>query len=322
MAGFTNHAYRQLLREIGGPGLLTTEMVSARAFVEKDSRREAPPERLWGVRKETGPLAVQIWDNVPETLMEMGHRLVTEYKVDVIDLNFGCPARVIREKSQSGASLLAYPDRMERLIAQVVSVCTPVPVTAKIRLGLTRESINAGEVASAVESAGACALTVHGRTADQMYCGKADWDAIGKIREALRRIPLIGNGDLTTAREAARALQDFPVDGIMIGRGGVNRPWIFREIQALLRHEPPAPPSLEEQRDRLLRYHQLLTEQFGWENAVSKVRRFACAYVHGKPGARKFRGAVCRAVSEQEFRELVDSFYRHVARQSHLEGNS
>jgi tRNA-dihydrouridine synthase B len=174
-------------------------------------------------------------------------------------------------------------------------------------------------VASAVENAGARALTVHGRTAEQMYRGTADWEAIGKIRDQLQHIPLIGNGDLTTARQAIDTLGHYPVDGIMIGRGGMNRPSIFREIASFLHGEvPPREPSLEEQRHWLLRYHQLMKEQFGPENAVRRSRRFACAYVHGKPGARKFRRTICRIKTEGELRELIDRFFRALPSSSSL----
>jgi len=203
MAGFTNFAFRQVVREYGGAGLQATEMVNARGFVWLDEHDCEHPDRLWGVRDEPRPLAVQIWDNDPETMAKVGRRLVEEYQVSVVDINFGCPVKQVTEKAHSGSYLLRYPDRMHAIISRLVEVCAPTPVTAKIRLGCTRDTMNAIEVARTVERAGAAALTVHGRVAADFFKGSADWDRIAEIKQHLHRIPLIGNGDLETARSTA-----------------------------------------------------------------------------------------------------------------------
>jgi len=171
MAGFTNYAFRQMIRRFGGVGLPATEMVSARGFVHIDLRTGELPDRLWGVKDEPRPLAVQIWDNHPETLAAVGRRLVEELQVSVIDINFGCPVRDVSQKAESGSYLLRYPDRVGRIVERVAAACAPTPVTAKIRLGCTRDSINAIDVAQAVEAAGGAAVTVHGRTAADLYRG-------------------------------------------------------------------------------------------------------------------------------------------------------
>ena len=146
MAGFTNYAYREMIRRLGGVGLPATEMFSARGFLGVDARGGEPIERLWGVLDEPRPLAVQIWDNHPDTLSAVGSRLAHEYRVSVVDINFGCPVRDVSEKAQSGSYLLRYPDRIGRIVASVAMACAPVPVTAKIRLGATRDTINAIDV--------------------------------------------------------------------------------------------------------------------------------------------------------------------------------
>ncbi len=308
MAGYTNYAYRELLRRLGGVGLIATEMVSARAFVYMGARGLGEPERLWGVQDEPRPLAVQIWDNCPETLEELAGKLARDFKASVVDLNFGCPAPAIAKRSASGSYLLRDPEKVGKLVGRVVKACYPTPTTAKIRLGLTADAINARDVAQAVEGAGGAALTVHGRTARQMYAGDADWDEIAKVKTTLRSIPLIGNGDIKTAEQAVERLERYPVDGIMIGRAGLDRPWLFREIERLLHGETPEPePTLLEQRELLLDHFQLVLKRFGSELGVTLMRRFAVCYSKGRPGGRNFRNKISRVSSEQEFLNVVSS---------------
>ena len=243
MAGYTNYAYRELLRLFGGVDLIFTEMVSARSFAELEIRGLEPPSRLWGIREEPRPLAVQIWDNDPDTLASFAHKLAFDFNVSNIDLNFGCPAKQIAGKSASGAFLLQFPERIGDIVRKVVDAAkapngTALPVTAKIRLGRTRDTINAIDVAQAVESAGAAGITIHGRTAADMYRGNANWEEIAKVKSKLRSVPLIGNGDIRTVEEALFCIHHYPVDGVMIGRGSIAKPWLFRKIARALRGEP------------------------------------------------------------------------------------
>src|SRR5690606_17150476 len=192
-----------------GAGLLATEMVNARGFIWMDREQAEHPDRLWGVADEPRPLAVQIWDNDPETLATVGARLAHEYKVSVVDINFGCPVRKVTHGAHSGSYLLRYPERMGSIIERVVQACAPTPVTAKIRLGCTRDQMNAGDVAQVVEGAGAAALTVHGRTAADMFSGQADWERISALKPLLKRIPLIGNGDLDSPQKVVDAFRNY-----------------------------------------------------------------------------------------------------------------
>ena len=221
MAGFTNYAFRQIVREFGGAGLLATEMVCAKGFVWLEEHEAEHPDRLWGVVDEPRPLAVQMWDNDPATLAKVGERLANEYKVSVVDINFGCPVRDVAQKAHSGSYLLKEPERMGAIIERVVAACAPTPVTAKIRLGCTRDQINAIDIAQVVEGAGAAALTVHGRTAADMFRGSADWDRIASIKPYLKRIPLIGNGDLDSPRKVVDAFRRYDIDGVMIARASL-----------------------------------------------------------------------------------------------------
>jgi tRNA-dihydrouridine synthase B len=310
MAGYTNFAYRQMAREFGGAGLQATEMVHARGFLEIDLRRGTFPERLWGVREEPRPLAVQIWDNDPEALAAVGARLAHEFHVSVVDINFGCPVKKVTEGAKSGSYLLRWPDRVGTIVRRVVEACHPVPVTAKMRLGCTRDSINAIEVAQAVEAAGAAALTVHGRTAQDYFSGQADWQRISDIKPHLKRIPLIGNGDLDTPQKVVDVFARWNIDGVMIARAALSKPWLFRQAQAALRGEPiPPDPTLDEERELLLHHYDLVRGRFGDHDGTILMRKFACCYAQGRHGARAFRTNVVHTTTPGEFIEVVERFF-------------
>jgi tRNA-dihydrouridine synthase B len=317
MAGFTNYAYRQVVREFGGVGLQATEMICARGFLWMEKEEDAHPDRLWGVVDEPRPLAVQIWDNDPETLAAVGAKLAHELKVSVVDINFGCPVKQVTQKAHSGSYLLRCPATVGRLVERVVKACEPTPVTAKIRLGCTRSTINAIEVARTVESAGAAAITVHGRTAQDFFTGSADWERISEIKDHLHHMPLIGNGDLTSAEAVVEAFRRYNVDGVMIARAALGKPWLFRQAAvALLGGPVPADPTLEEERELLLHHYRLVCQRFGNDRGTLLMRKFACCYAQGRPGAREFRGSVARVTTPAEFYDAVDRhFPRHAARE-------
>lgn len=310
MAGFTNYPFRQIVREFGGAGLQATEMVSAKGFLALEDRDLDLPDRLWGVKEEARPLAVQIWDNDPATLAAVGARLAHEFRVSVVDINFGCPVKQVTQHAHSGSYLLRFPDRVGRIVERVAAACAPTPVTAKIRLGCTRDTINAIEIAQVVESAGAAALTVHGRTAQDFFKGSADWERISEIRPWLKRIPLIGNGDLDSPAKVVTAFARYDVDGVMIARAALAKPWLFQQAAAALRGEEPRPdPTLDEERALLLRHYQLVVDRFGQGKGSILMRKFACCYAQGRPGAREFRTRVSHIESSVEFREVVERYF-------------
>ena len=310
MAGYTNYAHREMLRMLGGVDLIATEMVSARSFVELDSRGLDHPSRLWGVRNEPRPICVQIWDNDPDSLAEFARKLARDFKITVIDLNFGCPAKQIAGRSASGSYLLGFPDRIGDIVRKTVQAAGPVPVTAKIRLGRTRDAVNAIDVAQAVEDAGAAGLTVHGRTAADMYSGRADWEEIARIKPHLRNIPLIGNGDIRTVDDAVFRLKNYPIDGIMIGRGGIDRPWLFRQIKQALNGEAVDPePAPKEILGLILRHYELMKRQFDEKITMILLRKTVCHYTRCRPGARKFRNEICTVKDEAAFFRLLNDFF-------------
>ena len=314
MAGYTNYAFRQIVREFGGSGLQATEMVNARGFVWLDEHDCEHPDRLWGVKDEARPLAVQIWDNDPDTMAKVGRRLAGEYGVSVVDINFGCPVKQVTEKAHSGSYLLRDPERMYAIISRLVEACYPTPVTAKIRLGCTRKTMNHIEVAKTVERAGASALTVHGRTAEDFFSGSADWTKIAEIKEHLSRMPLIGNGDLQTPEQVAFAFRNYNVDGVMIARAALGRPWLFSQSAAALAGLPiPPDPSLEEQKSCMLRHYDLVVERFGESKGTLLMRKFACCYAQSKHGARHFRTHVAHVETPAQFYEVVKKYFpKHI----------
>jgi tRNA-dihydrouridine synthase B len=324
MAGYTNYAFRQIVREFGGSGLQATEMVNARGFVWLDEHDCEHPDRLWGVKDEARPLAVQIWDNDPDTMAKVGRRLAGEYGVSVVDINFGCPVKQVTEKAHSGSYLLRDPERMYAIISRLVEACYPTPVTAKIRLGCTRKTMNHIEVAKTVERAGASALTVHGRTAEDFFSGSADWTKIAEIKEHLTRMPLIGNGDLQTPEQVAFAFRNYNVDGVMIARAALGRPWLFSQSAAALAGLPiPPDPSLEEQKSCMLRHYDLVVERFGESKGTLLMRKFACCYAQSKHGARHFRTHVAHVETPQQFYEVVEKYFpKHIDPSGASETNS
>jgi tRNA-dihydrouridine synthase B len=318
MAGYTNYAYRQVVREFGGAGLLATEMIAARSALWLESHRGENPDRLWGVRDEPRPLAVQMWDNDPENLAQVGGRLARDFRVSVVDLNFGCPVRQVTEKAHSGSWLLRDPDRVGTIVRRVVEACAGVPVTAKIRLGCSDSCRTGIEVAQRIEEAGASCLTVHGRVAAQFFTGQADWEAIAAVKRSVSRMPVVGNGDIDSAETAVRRLRESGCDGVMIAREALSKPWIFAQAAALLRGaEPPRDPTLDEQRELVLHHYDLVCRRFGVERGTLLMRKFACSYAQGLPGARDFRGKVSRVVTRDEFLDVMrTTFPRQAALQA------
>ncbi len=310
MAGFTNYAFRQIVREFGGAGLQATEMVHAKGFLWLEEVEHELPDRLWGVKDEPRPLAVQIWDNDPATLAAVGAKLAHEFRVSVVDINFGCPVKDVVEKAHSGSYLLRYPDRMQAIIERVVAACAPVPVTAKIRLGCSRKRDQCHRSGSSGRS-GRC------RGADRAWTnGPGLLQRIGGLgpdrrnQAVLAKIPLIGNGDLSSPAAVIDALRRYPVDGVMIARAALNKPWLFRQVRAALRGEPiPPDPTPAEERALLLHHYRLVCERFGESKGTILMRKYACCYAQGRPGAREFRTQVSRVSSPDDFRAIVERHF-------------
>lgn len=307
---YTNHFFRLLLRHFGGVGLTCTELVHARGLVEMYERHNQWPEQLWGVREEPRPVAVQLWDNDPQWLGRAVSLVVAELSPSAIDLNFGCPSYRVSQQSAGGAALLREPERIGVLVEAAVAAAGGTPVTVKTRLGWDPSHPLAERVAEIVEEAGAAGIAIHGRFASQRMGGRADWEAISRVKNHLKRIPLIGNGDITGAEQAVAAFERWGVDGVMIGRAAVARPWIFRDIQALLRGEAVLPPpSPKKQLEIVLAHVDRLAEVLAPHRALVLAQKFCCKFVQGRPGARYLRLAISQARSLGELRKLLESAF-------------
>lgn len=303
IAGFTDRVFRGVVREYGGCGLLFTEMIWASGWLNG----KIEPERLDGVSAEERPLGVQLWDREEAPLEEAARRLV-DLGVSVIDLNFGCPKKRIMGRHAAGATLLRDPRTVGRLVAATVRGAGTTPVTAKMRLGPSATARTAPEVARAAVEAGAAALTVHGRTADQHYGEPARPALVGEVVRAVS-VPVFANGDIRCGESARRALQESGAAGVMVAREALTRPWVFREIAAVLRGEPlPPTPTLADQKDQLLRHHSGMEERHGDPYGTILMRKFACRYFVGRQGNSAFRDAISRAADGQEFRAIVERF--------------
>jgi tRNA-dihydrouridine synthase B len=304
IAGFTDLIFRSIVREFGGCGLIFTEMISAGGWIEE----KFPPDRLRGVDQEPRPLGVQLWDREEAAIEEAARRLA-DLDVSVIDLNFGCPKKRIMGTHGAGATLLRDPATVGRLVAAAVRGAGRIPVTAKMRLGPSLTCRTAPDVARSAEANGAAAITVHGRTADDGYGIPCSRELIAEVVQAVS-VPVIANGDVVDAESALATLRLTGAAGVMVARGALTRPWIFREIAAALRGDPlPAPPTLVEQRALLLRHHAAMVEREGDRWGTVAMRKCAVRYLTGIPGARPFRDRITRAESGVEFRAIVASFF-------------
>lgn len=304
IAGFTDLVFRSIVREHGGCGLIYTEMVSAGGWVIG----KFPPDRLRGVAEEERPLGVQLWDREPAMVEEAARRLV-DYGVSIIDLNFGCPKKRIMGKQGAGAKLMRDPETIARMVEATVRGAGSIPVTAKMRLGPHRESLTAPDVARAAESAGAVGVTVHGRTAKDSYGTPVNHELLAEVVSAVS-IPVIANGDIDGPEAALRTFANTGAAGVMVARAALSRPWVFRDITCALRGEPvPPPPSLAEQRSQLLRHHERLVDAQGDPWGTVLMRKFACRYLSGVPGAKEFRAAISRAEDSADFRRIVDTLF-------------
>lgn len=310
MAGFTGFAYRAMIRQFGGCGLLVTEMVNARSFIQIEKNLRQSPPRLWGIPTEPRPLAVQIWDNVPENLAQVGSVLAHLWNVSIVDMNFGCPSPTVAQRAMSGSYLLDYPDQVERLVRMTVEACAPTPVTIKMRLGRTPERITALEVAHAAQEAGAAAIYVHGRTAQQGYAGLADWDWIARVKEAVKGIPVIGNGDIKTPEQARDHLRGYGVDGIMVGRGSLGKPWIFSQMAAAIKDELiPPDPDKRQRKQIILNHLEILKDSLPLRDCILEIRKTGCRYVDGLPNAKQFRERMAKVASPEDFMQILDDYF-------------
>ena len=284
MAGVTDLPFRLLCKEQGA-GLLCMEMISAKALQYKNKNTKA----LLAIHPEEYPVSLQLFGSDPKIMSEMA-KMIEELPFQILDINMGCPVpKVVR--NGEGSALMKNPKLVYEIVS-AVSKAIEKPVTVKIRKGFDDDSINAVEIAKIIEEAGGAAVAVHGRTREQYYSGKADWDIIRQVKEAVK-IPVIGNGDLLTAEDVIAMEEQTGCDGFMIARGAQGNPWIFRQILHYFEtgeHLPKPPAS--EVAQMILRHARMMLEFKGEYIGIREIRKHAAWYTAGYPHGARLRVAI------------------------------
>ena len=307
MAGITNTAFRRLCREYGA-GLYVSEMITSRALVE----RNAITMRLIQHHESETPRSIQLYGVDPATIAEAVRIIVAEDKADHIDLNFGCPVPKVTRKG-GGAALPWKIGLFSDIVQRAVKAAGDVPLTVKMRKGINKDHLTFLDAGRAAEDAGAAAVALHARTASEYYSGHADWSAIGELKQAVTSIPVLGNGDIWSAGDAVRMMDETGCDGVVVGRGCLGRPWLFGELAAALgpqssgaEQRPVVDATLGFVKDAFRRHAELLVEFFEDEDRGCKdIRKHVAWYFKGYPVGGELRAALARASTLQEIDDLL-----------------
>lgn len=301
MAGITNEAFRSICKEMGA-GLVVCEMISDKAL----SFHNAKTIKMTGVSQNEHPLSMQIFGADKETLVYAAKWIYENTDADIIDINMGCPVNKVAKRAGAGSSLLRDPNKVYEITKAVVEA-TPLPVTVKIRIGWDENNINAVENAKMIEKAGACAIAVHGRTRAQMYSGHANLDVIKDVVEAVN-IPVVGNGDIVDGPSALHMLEYTGCKAIMIGRGALGNPWIFKEINAYFAGEEFKRPSKEEIYNMIIDQYERLLKLKGERLALLEMRRHVGWYLKGMQGSAQIKNKANQALSFEEVKKILKEY--------------
>ncbi|MCI9063370.1 MAG: tRNA dihydrouridine synthase DusB [Clostridia bacterium] len=303
MAGITDLPFRLICKEFG-PGLVTTEMVSSKAILYDDSKTK----KLMNIEGEKRPISIQIFGSDVEA-MGYAAKYVSDL-ADIVDINMGCPAPKVT-KNGDGSKLLLDLEKAKEVMQAVVNN-SKVPVTLKIRAGWDKENIVAVEVAKIAEQVGISAITIHGRTRDEFYSGKADLDIIKKVKESVN-IPVIGNGDIKDEMSAIEMFEKTGVDGIMIGRSSLGNPWIFEKVIHYLKTGEKLPDRPTKEKVELIKRHlDLEVKEKGEYTAVREFRKHIAYYTKNLPNSSSFRSNINSIESQKEFIEKINEYFNNI----------
>ncbi|MGI6012538.1 MAG: tRNA dihydrouridine synthase DusB [Ruminococcus sp.] len=302
MAGVTDLPFRLLCKE-QGVGLLCTEMISAKAILYKNKNTKA----LMKILPQERPVSLQLFGSEPEVMGLIASQIEDE-PFDILDINMGCPVPKVVNNGE-GSALMKDPQRVRAIVTAVVRAVKK-PVTVKIRKGFDGEHENAVEIAKIIEDCGAAAVAVHGRTREQYYSGKADWDIIRRVKEAVS-IPVIGNGDVDSPKKAAALVEQTGCDGIMIGRAARGNPWIFRQICRYLETGELEPlPDRQEIGEMMLRHARLQVEIKGEYTGIREMRKHIAWYTAGLPHSSRMRGMVNEILALADLEAMIETYFR------------
>jgi len=305
MAGVTDYTFRRLIKRRGGVGLVVSEFIS----VEGLTRGNPKSKRQMRFDEDERPFAVQIFGGQPER-MAMGADMAEEVGADILDVNCGCPAPKV-VKNGGGSGLLREPDRLETIL-RAIKKSISIPLTLKLRTGFSDASINVVDVAKMAEQCGVEHIQVHGRTREQGYKGVANWDLIGQVKESVS-VPVSGNGDITSLEYGMRRWRETGVDGILIGRGAMQNPWIFRQFEDLIAGREPFQPSLDEKKAVLLEFFEMCLEEMPELVALGKMKQLAGQFTKGVVGGAQFRQTLYHSHSVEEILENVTIYFESLS---------
>jgi tRNA-dihydrouridine synthase B len=300
MAGITDLSFRRIAKSLGAD-LVTSEMVSAEGIVRKGGRTRS----LLNSHPEEKPVAIQLFGSDPLVMGEAA-RIVSGEGADIIDLNMGCPVpKVLRQGA--GAQLIRQPEKVAQIVEAVRRVVS-IPVTVKTRSGWSKTQINILEVARVAEDAGADAITIHPRTAKQGFSGKADWDLIGKVKQAVT-IPVVGNGDVTRPEQVEEMKHLTGCNGVMIGRGAMGNPWIFKQAKQLARGEAVSDPSVRERLEVIGRHLDLYKESLSGRQSLAGIRSRLMWYSKGLRGSARLRAGLSSCRDIETMIKVCEDFF-------------
>ena len=301
MAGITNAPFRRLCREYGA-GLYVSEMIGARGLVEGNEKTL----ELARFAEDEDPRSIQLYGTEPGSMGEAVAYLVEKVGVDHIDLNFGCPMGKITRHG-GGAALPWKTDLFRAIVRAAVSNAGTVPVTVKLRMGIDEEHLTYLDAGLIAAEEGVAGIALHARTARQLYSGRADWSAIARLKGAVDGVPVLGNGDIWTAEDALAMVEATGCDGVVVGRGCLGRPWLFRDLaDAFGGRTPQEPPRLGEVGRIMVRHARLLVDHFGEKIGINLFRRHPPWYLKGFPVGPALRDALVRVSSVEELEVLVE----------------
>ena len=308
MAGVTDYTFRRLIKRRGGVGLVVSEFIS----VEGLTRGNPKSKRQMHFDEEERPFAVQIFGGQPER-MAMGAEMAEEVGADILDVNCGCPAPKV-VKNGGGSGLLRDIPRLETILKEIKKSIS-IPLTLKVRTGYSDASINVVDVAKMAEQCGVEHIQVHGRTKEQGYKGLANWDLIRQVKEAVS-IPVSGNGDITSLEYGMHRWRETGVDGILIGRGAMQNPWIFRQFHDVLEGREPYQPDLEEKKLVLLEFFGMCREEMPEIVALGKMKQLAGQFTKGLVGGAQFRQTLYHSHSAEEILENITTYFETLNKRS------